>query len=259
MKYNEAIDMILDGGEAYRAAFPGWLYRFDDFELKESDKNDGWSNEDDSCHFLKDDFIENDWIVKKDGVVYEEYPHAKKALCFICGEPVDNGDSGWSFIINSKGDSYRYKHNKCDAYIKDRIGTEDPPAELENNNQKWEKIKMPIQIDEEWLEKKMRCFIYKITRTDTGGCLYWQPKDKCRVKDCPFCFPDVSKEDKAQGAIDQPRKKVTVKHMDDLLQKIRGIAYKRGALRQAWLDADEMDYINDFQQNLEYLVSLQGE
>lgn len=247
MKCNEAFDMIFNGGEA---VLPSREYS-KDYRLHFNE--DGVlcvprvEHTKSAPVLHKADLKRDDWIVEKDGVVYEECPNKR----------VDD----LTKVIPEYSDA-------CS-----RINEQGKPI-------------MPIiadQVNEDWLEKKMLCFMKRvyiaggIERCDKkvdGSITEVITPDledvlifNCENEDCHFCcseesecevcFPDVSKEDKAQGAIDQPRKKVTVKHMDDLLQKIRGIAYKRGALRQAWLDADEMDYVNDFQQKLEYLVSLQ--
>jgi len=262
MKCNEAFDMIFNGGEA---VLPSREY-LKDYRLHFNE--DGVlcvprvEHTKSAPVLHKADLKRDDWIVEKDGVVYERYPDAKKALCFICGEPVDNGDSEWSCIINDKGDSYRYKHNKCAAYIKDRIGTEDPPAELENNNQKCEEIKMQIQIDEEWLEKKVRCIIAKEQRQH----IYVSYDDsKCGLKDCPFCFPDSSKEGKTQEAIDKPREKVTVEEVLDLVSEFFMTCCNRidemhsaSFLEFLRLFSGHYNVMMDaLKQKLEYLVNLQ--
>lgn len=333
MKYHEAIYMILDGGEAYRRGqrSESLCFRYKRLVLK---------NAGDAVHpvILLDWFEKTDWIVEKDGVVYEEYhPFVGKKEWFkTFSEDVSCPQCGSKILI--KIVPYNtYACLSCSynglIYIKDRTHAQDEPAELEEDGatpldelyksykelhniineegrkfvkiyaeeqerKTLEEIKMPIIVDEvneDWLEKKMLCFLLRkrIASWEDGKLelgVYKEKRGTCCRRDCTFCFSDADTEEKAQGTtvpadkvilytcihgtypceecyekykkenhIEQPREKVTVEHMGDLLQKIRGIAYKRGALRQAWLDADEMDYVNDFQQKLEYLVSLQGE
>ncbi len=183
MKYNEAIDMILDGGEAYRRVYPGWRYRFDDFELEESGDDGDWNNVTENCYFLKEDFTETDWIVDKDGVVYEEYPIGKMHI-IEQRVPID--------IIKK--------------YIKDRSGTEGERANLEETGEQWEEIKMPIiadEVNEDWLENKVLCFmtkvyaaggISKVIKEKQKGVIYHWADSVCLFSNCQFCFPK-EKED----------------------------------------------------------------
>ena len=157
----------------------------------------------------KADLKRDDWIVKKDGVVYEEYPIGK--MRFI---------------------EQRVPLDTVKKYFGDR----------------YDELKTPIiadQVNEDWLEKKMLCFMKRvyiaggIERCDKkvdGSITEVITPDledvlifNCENEDCHFCcseesecevcFPDVSKEDKAQGAIDQPRKKVTVEDILWLLDR----------------------------------------
>lgn len=86
MKYHEAIDMILDGGEAYRKSIRAYRYKFDDDGFFEQSIN-GVPFQSNSL-FEKYDFTESDWIVEKDGVVYEEYAKTSDivnfGICAIC-------------------------------------------------------------------------------------------------------------------------------------------------------------------------------
>ncbi len=72
MKYNEAIDMILDGGEAYDELYPNEKVKFDkNTDILIMIDEEGEIHD----HFCYDkkDFTEKNWIVEKDGVVYEKY------------------------------------------------------------------------------------------------------------------------------------------------------------------------------------------
>lgn len=169
MKYYEAIDMILDGGEAYMKSRSPRLqlrFRFDDGFLMCTDNESSgeWVQATLNDYMVK----KEDWVVEKDGVVYEEKP---------------NGT----------------------VFIKSRIHEKDEPAELEEGGEPWEEIKMPgqelkgnepinleqprnMQIDEAWLEKKVRCILRRDQRKNHGG--WGKPESiKCGLNDCEFCFP----------------------------------------------------------------------
>lgn len=161
MKYNEAIDMILDGGEAYRKGDPIFRFSFQksgDFMLRSINNKERST----VICFERKDIIENDWIVEKDGVVYEEYPIGK--MRFIEQRvPLDT--------------------IKKYLFIKDRTGTQDEPAELEEPKQ--------VCIDEDWLEKKMLCFMRRHFLLQPNALQFCKI---CRDKDCPFCYKKESNE-----------------------------------------------------------------
>jgi len=76
MKYTEAIEMILDGGMFYDSDKQyGYSFVFDDcmdgnmFKMKDIDVDGNWREP----SLVPEDFITNDWIVEKNGVIYEEY------------------------------------------------------------------------------------------------------------------------------------------------------------------------------------------
>lgn len=207
MKYFEAFEVILDGGEAYREEYPGWRYRFDDFGLEESDGDGDWSNADDGCHFLKEDFTEDDWIVEKDGVVYKEY--AVKLASNIFKTYNENIICPWcdSNQMIKLGDTLKHAcvcatcgkmSNMVNMYVKDRTHEQDEPAELEGGKPVEPDNPLSISIDEDWLEKKVRCIIRKEQRQHIYVSYDYI---KCGLKDCLFCYSDVSKQDKTQGTI----------------------------------------------------------
>jgi len=73
MKFREAIKMILDGGELWREKTPQHKYIFK--KQKNGNKYlyslSGW--------YASDDEFAIDWIVEKDGIIYEDY-------CKFCDE-----------------------------------------------------------------------------------------------------------------------------------------------------------------------------
>lgn len=248
MKYNEAIDMILDGGRAQPVNSPRWTNRAVWIDLN----NDGIIRD---FTLSKEDVLAG-WIVEKDGVVYEDsrcacpWPNTEDkikctALCLKCGYPREVfppavADTyakeiiadGWrrdipdDFIkvttyVPSK-DLYKipiteFGYKKLDALLaegdlflsdigtpfervrsakllKSRANDQDEPAELEEGGEPWEKIKMPIiadEVDEDWLEKKMLCFMRRHFLLQPNALQFCKI---CRDKDCPFCYKKESNE-----------------------------------------------------------------
>ena len=203
MKYREAIDMILDGGETYRKSRPEYKQKFM-----------WWSN---LCgHYLsklsgalwsygfiidKEDFTATDWIVEKDGVVYEEYQMPTKTL----------------------------------------VGAD--PVELNTACQ--------IQIDEDWLEKKMLCFMRRHFLLEPNALQFCK---SCRDKDCPFCFP----ADKDADHIPDVSKKVTFYELSGLINELRETAYTKGACEVNYMYDEELEKLACLEEKLKYLVSLRG-
>lgn len=188
MKYNEAIDMILDGGEAYRKGKLEYKQTFI------------WC--DNLCgHYLhrlsgalwkygfiidKEDFTATDWIVEKDGVVYEEKPIS----CCICKEDV--GREAHESTISLEGMVYNTMHSSCRSKAGKALTGGEPIAPP---------TPPKITIDEDWLEKKMLCFILRMRLPGNPGVKeskYKAVPGTCRDTDCPFCFPE-----------DKPERKVT--------------------------------------------------
>ena len=241
MKYNEAIGMILDGGRATNSNEKKWWIWFAQSYTKTSrptrcgEAGDLMVGTDEQiCNvftFNKKHVREDNWIVEKDGVVYEEYhPFADKKERFkTLSEDVSCPQCGGKMLIRIAPHN-TYSCLSCSykglIYIKDRTGTEDEPAELEDNGQKWEKIKMPIiadKVNEDWLEKKMLCFMKRasiaMSFSRIDDIYYLKPEDiidsfncetyECHMccgigdqdKICEICFPDASEKDKAQGTI----------------------------------------------------------
>jgi len=195
MKYNEAIDMILDGGEAYRAGEPGYRYKFESIDgtifLLMSDNGGGFDEHSLNIRLTEYDFDKDDWIVEKDGVVYEEYPgRVISGEMIVCGWKHNIPDDFVKVTLYAPPVELRKipmtesGYKKLDALLEsgnlliDERGTplervlgvkilisrthdQDEPAELEEGGEPWEEIKMPIiadEVNEDWLEKKMLCF-----------------------------------------------------------------------------------------------------
>lgn len=72
MKFHEAIDMILAGGETYTKEDKDCRIYFDKrTALLCSGYDDSGHAE--AAHLFKEDLIGDNWIVEKEGIVYEEY------------------------------------------------------------------------------------------------------------------------------------------------------------------------------------------
>lgn len=231
MKYNEAIDMILDGGEAYHELYPDERIKFDkdtDILIMVDEKGE---IHDHFC-FDKNDFTKTGWIVEKDGVVYEEYPEPIKDLlyaptinlydriglgdCVLCGQfqkhlyrsVVDKRELFCKECVLGGGATARVfnliRNGDLVVYVKSRIHEQEEPAELEEASEPWEQIKMPIiadEVNEDWIEKKMLCFLRK------RGLFPNNIKTSdCMNKDCPFCFPRQEVEKNCQDSSEAIKK-----------------------------------------------------
>lgn len=232
MKYNEAIDMILDGGLAHQKSWrengrdaigfdiDGWLKRIPAFI-------DKWH---------KEDFTATDWIVEKDGVVYEEYPLRNK---------LNN-------IVSSI--------DKNKIYLPDL-----------------DEIHLPIiadEVNEEWLEKKMLCFMNKHIYLVAGYPIKLKDR-KCSDYECPFCFPEeklVTNDEDSTEAIkalseglkarsidkeETPEKVTAYEHIIAEIDYLRDCAYQRGACNMYYMPDAEHEKLSELRKKLEYLVSLQ--
>lgn len=165
MKYNEAIDMILDGGEAYRKGDPIFRFSFQksgDFMLRSINNKERST----VICFERKDIIENDWIVEKDGVVYEECPK-------------------------------NYKHDRLVKNAFERPGVQEAYLEI-LRDEMLEKIEMlnrlgslHEKIEGDWLEKKMLCFMRRHFLLQPNALQFCKI---CRDKDCPFCYKKESNE-----------------------------------------------------------------
>jgi len=180
MKYYEAIDMILDGGIAYmksRSPVLQLRFTFIDERLKYRDNDsDRWSDATLTAYIIG----KEDWIVEKDGVVYDKLEYTLE--CPSCGDP----------------NNITHRCEKCrDLYLATRIyRAQDPAKTLYEacKNAPWpdEPQSVAIAIDEDWLEKKMGCFLGRHVRTNPMNNLamhYCEQKD-CGTAACPFCFPE---------------------------------------------------------------------
>lgn len=154
MKYNEAIDMILDGGKMHRNS-DKFYYKFSPEGLL----HQWWKYKNEVCietSITKNDCITTDWIVEKDGVVYEEKP---------------NGTA-----ITGK---FKIPKDMVEEITRRRIE---------------DKI-IADEVNEDWLEKKMLCFQDRL-RTVPGLERAHTTDRKCQNDECPFCFPQEKKEER---------------------------------------------------------------
>lgn len=293
MKYNEAIDMILDGGEAYTASISYYKYFFKDARLHS--KFDGDTS--DRCEFITDYFTENDWIVEKDGVVYKEYVNEEErkeqGICAICLKTHKRFACAQNKLEELKEIGKRLTAGH---------GIEFAPSSM-------------FSIDEDWLEAKMLCFMkrlgvatiykqdYEEDEIDDLSCNTIENiARQCSDDNCQFCFssdhiPDAGnmvendrpehkqKEtillaDKAilytcthgtypceecyekykkENHSEQPREKVTIECIVDIVKYLCEEA-------NALLYSDDVFHLikfrtpyEDLVKKLEYLVSLQGD
>lgn len=204
MKYNEAIDMILDGGEAFMRDDVLYRYSFDsDGFLVMNQQGEEYKTK---PPVLGKYHIKQDWIVEKDGVVYEEYPEKPKKLpADIFKTYKENLICPWcsSNQMIKLGDTLKHAcvcrtcGKMChiiNAYVKDSTHEQNEPAELEECGEPWERIKMPIiaeEVNEDWLEKKMLCFLTRHIQTDPFDklAMYYRERKDCGSRECEFCFP----------------------------------------------------------------------
>lgn len=231
MKYNDAIDMILDGGKAYTRQTPVYKYMFNKYGLLCQSLDD--DNYVAKCAFDKEDFTDNDWIVEKDGVVYEEYPGmviSREMIVDAWKRNIPDGfvkvtlysppvelrkipmtESGYKkldallesgdLLIDERGTPLeRVREVKI---LKSRTNKQDEPAELEEGGEHWmstEEIREALEaqfppkpiiadeVNENWLEKKMLCFMNKHLYIHSGMNLEIK-QGQCSNRACPFCFP----------------------------------------------------------------------
>lgn len=283
MKCNEAFDMIFNGGEA---VLPSREYS-KDYRLHFNE--DGVlcvprvEHTKSAPVLHKADLKRDDWIVEKDGVVYEEKPK----ICCICKEKI--GREAWESSISKDRIIYDTMHSRCRP-----ANEQDQPTGLEDNGQKWGEIKMPIiadEVNEDWLEQKLACFMHRTPMWKDfakAGFLMVSSK-KCAIPGCQFCFPHAKPKGitipadkvilytcihgtypceecyekyKKENHSEQPREKVTVESLEKLINIcVRGVSYweevnnpveeRRRSLSMACEAKEEI------MKKLEYLVSLQ--
>lgn len=227
MKFHEAIDMILDGGKTYLNKSP---YREIYFDETSKILCQGY---DDTGHIeapylFKDELRNENWIVEKDGVVYEEYPLQDK---------LNN-------IVSS------IDQNKI--YIPD-IDEIHLPI-------------IADKVDEDWLDKKMLCFIRR-QFAGFATFSKVAESTRCDSKDCPFCFPEdksdqiLKWDDRSPKFEEDKPEKVTFYEMSCLitsfaedyhLSKAMG---DHGSVKQYILENSKIEKL--LREKLEYLVSLQ--
>lgn len=198
MKYNEAIDMILDGGRAYSEFRPDYKYFFDQCSgcLYSYNVNDICKE----CHCqecsskvmhehclceeclhkysLNLDCIDvklTDWIVEKDGVVYEKKPNSKVHIV-----------------------KYRVPEGFVEEIARRRLE---------------DKI-IADEVNEDWLEKKMLCVIRRELKSRLNHTTVSFPEAKCHYPKCHFCFPQAHQK---PDHTEELREKVTVEDVEQLV------------------------------------------
>lgn len=298
MKYNEAIDMILDGGRAYDPDKDyEYTFIFDEnilcgfLQMRDyDDVSDSWRNP----LFTASNFTETDWIVEKDGVVYEEKPNGtrealaeknRKALMEIIGSleageiyPEDLG------LHNKKRFMKLYESWQS---------KQDKPAQLEEsieptNDERDHAISMLSKrygeleefrrkIEGDWLERKMLCFTRRFLSTEiepkyTDRLVAPDADDMLDVnceqqgchlcctenRGCDVCFPQEQPKEEPSG-------KVTVEDMEWMLEKY---IEERDGLREAVSNLENNETIRRKEtlvrlnfhyliREIKYLVSLQ--
>ena len=199
MKYNEAIDMILDGGEAYKKSDDNYHYSFI-FHIGKGRKillmkDVGISGEWDSPVFTQEDFTETDWIVEKDGLVYEEAPNGTPPIVCIASrlhehdEPAElNGSSPIDDVYKSYKELHDIINKKGHEFVKNYAEEQERKA--------WKEIKLECiadKVNEDLLEKKMLCFVLRMQLPGNPGVKqsnYKNESGTCCQADCPFCFPE---------------------------------------------------------------------
>lgn len=239
MKCNEAFDMIFNGGEA---VLPSREYS-KDYRLHFNE--DGVlcvprvEHTKSAPVLHKADLKRDDWIVEKDGVIYEEYVNEEErkeqGICAIC-----------------------LKTHKRFACAQNKLEELKEIGKRLTAGHGIEFVPSPqVSIDEDCLEAKMLCFVRRYNN-EYGAF----DKVTCGKSGCQFCFPDVSKEDKTQGTTIPTDKVTACEHIIAEIDYLRECAYQRGAYQR---DACNMYYIPDVEneklselrEKLEYLVSLQ--
>lgn len=172
MKYNEAIDMILDGG---MAKCKGWENK--SFYILFGSSGGLIDNIGVQFYLHKEDVTRTDWIVEKDGVVYEEYhPFVSKKDWF----KTFSEDVSCPLCHSKDLIKFRLKDVRPDWYTCTKC--------------QWQGIfvdQHPIiadEVNEEWLEKKVRCIFRRtgLIKEDR----YVERRGTCCNADCQFCFPE---------------------------------------------------------------------
>jgi hypothetical protein len=275
MKYHEAIDMIMDGGVAYQSD-KELVYSFifdsgiDCYFLQMSDFR--WDQDWVEPIFTREDFTANDWIVEKDGVVYEEwlpcYKRNKEDVEDINRQRSKIGEKPAAFIEGSKDWFKTFSEDVSCPYChsKDLI-----KADLKDIHSdfytctkcQWQGIFVQPhtiiadEVDEEWLEKKMVCFY---ERRHLKEIMWRDPMPKeCNNKECQFCFPpEEPKEERADGV----REKVTAEDIWFLFELRRSLVDQSNSplisqKEREFAIFEVRRHDEKIKQKLEYLASLQ--
>lgn len=208
MKFHEAIDMILDGGEAYNDFDPSISYYFHkrgfnlifseiqkDVLLRNKDYDYGMEAT------LTAKNIKANWIVEKDGVVYDDPT--------LLGQ-LYSSSKALHEAINKCGQDFVKTHaEKQEKEIKMPLNEKyNGEIHVSCPGCKDGLVDLRHTVDEDWLEKKMLCFYRKNTFINPMNNTHYSPlirQDNCRNKDCPFCFPQ---EQPKSDYIPDPERKV---------------------------------------------------
>lgn len=244
MKYNEAIDMILDGGVARKLRDASKI-RFSDSILVNAKTGDPFV-----CYDF--DITSTEWIVEKDGVVYSEYKEKEMPLnekyqgpihlnCPNCAEPL--------MELSQKIDEDWLEKKMLCVMQKIILAADSLTDEA-------------LSFDE----------ITRVRPEDLGDL----ENMDCGHEYCPFCFPKEKEEKKpctctqANGQIitcahcvkwyiEEPPDKVTVSDIYRLIKDIEILHWEKRAGHIAYADAlnQEHDIKLSLDQKLTYLVNLQ--
>lgn len=278
MKYFEAIEMIWDGGQAYKKYESQYIYRFQPFEGGSDVLHIrapgpvGTMEWQPLFYFYKWYLTDTDWIVEKDGVVYEEYKYQCNcpwpnyademkctSVCLKCNYPRE-------FFLESLKNVESLK-------ALESLNNQDPPAKLEKTEKHWDEIKMPIiadEVNEEWLEKKMLCFMKRVYLRGGVHAMMGSDADgneriysKCMAEKCSFCFPidetqDTPKEEKREKVTWENLKYLIWYYVDTVELHRKSIVDENPVTAEENLRARQNAF-DELKQKLEYLVSLQGE
>lgn len=108
---------------------------------------------------------------------------------------------------------------------------------------------MPIiadEVNEDWIEKKVRCIIRRDQKRNHGGLI--NPEFiMCGLKDCPFCLSQERPKE-------EPREKVTVNEIKELLYELENLTPH---CLNYWESKGRQRIYSEINRKLEYLVSLQ--
>ena len=116
---------------------------------------------------------------------------------------------------------------------------------------------MNIDIDEDWLDKKILCLVKKNLRaSEYGGRLDYVVFQDCNNKKCPFCFPEEKKAEIPP--------KVTVEELMVLIDNYRHYQEMVAVMNESNMKEESIEVSKEAQkwyikayEKITYLVSLQ--